>query len=243
MPVVRKPYTFIPKTPARASEVNAALDALYNAINGNLDGANLKQITINDTLSPTSDTADVYLMLSWLANRIKAFTGEVSWSAAPTKTFKQHREASELDHPDGSVSDKKIGNRTVDPSKKPTNNGPGDLTTWLSWLANRIKALSGASNWYDDPAVTLAGVKQHIDTAITSTQAVHGIRQGHGGGFDADKVDGLEPSTAANPTTIAQRDGNGDLTARVVRPTLYLQLPVLSADPPNPPDGAIWVRK
>lgn len=35
---------------------------------------------------------------------------------------------------------------------------------------------------------------------------------------------------------------DGDLTARVVKPTQYLQLPVLSSDPSSPPNGAIWMR-
>lgn len=52
----------------------------------------------------------------------------------------------------------------------------------------------------------------------------------------------LSPSTSATANTVAQRDGNGDLTARVVKPTQYLQLPVLSSDPSSPPDGAIWMR-
>lgn len=52
----------------------------------------------------------------------------------------------------------------------------------------------------------------------------------------------LSPSTSATANTVAQRDSNGDLTARVVKPTQYLQLPVLSSDPSSPPNGAIWMR-
>lgn len=49
-------------------------------------------------------------------------------------------------------------------------------------------------------------------------------------------------STGASANTVAKRDSNGDLTARVLKPTQYLQLPVLSSDPSSPPNGAIWMR-
>ncbi|HWO57703.1 MAG TPA: hypothetical protein VNN55_09075 [bacterium] len=68
-----------------------------------------------------------------------------------------------LDAPD-QVTDTHIGNRTADPSLVPTGN-IGTLTQWFGRLANRIKAITGAANWYDAPATTLA--------AVASTLASH----------------------------------------------------------------------
>ncbi len=58
---------------------------------------------------------------------------------------------------DGAVTDAKIGNRTVDQTQAPTGS-TGTLTQLLSWLANRIKAMAGATNWFDNPAASLASI-------------------------------------------------------------------------------------
>ena len=50
----------------------------------------------------------------------------------------------------------------------------GLLATVLGWLANRIRAITGKTNWYDNPAVTLEQCSTHINdtlhTAATSTK-------------------------------------------------------------------------
>jgi hypothetical protein len=38
------------------------------------------------------------------------------------------------------------------------------LGQFISWFANRIKAITGATNWYDAPATTLAAAKSHMDS-------------------------------------------------------------------------------
>ncbi|MWC26623.1 hypothetical protein [Paenibacillus sp. MMS18-CY102] len=52
------------------------------------------------------------------------------------------------------VSDDRIGDRTVNPTLVPTGL-TGKLTQWLSWFANRFKAITGKANWYDTPRTTL----------------------------------------------------------------------------------------
>lgn len=52
-------------------------------------------------------------------------------------------------------------------------------------------------------------VHDHLADDITSSNTVHGIRQGSGNGLDADKLDGMQPAAAATASTIAQRDANG----------------------------------
>lgn len=46
---VQKPYTFQPGRVIRSNEVNANFDVLYNVINGNLDGSNIKDNSIPKT--------------------------------------------------------------------------------------------------------------------------------------------------------------------------------------------------
>jgi len=121
-----------------------------------------------------------------------------------TEGLVTHKTASVLDHPDGSVTsskladnavtDAKIGNRTADPTQVPANNGPGTLTQWLSWIANRIKTILGTANWYDLPPTTLSLANAHIN----ATTGVHGA------------------TSAATPNSVVQRDSAG--RAKVAAP-------------------------
>ncbi len=58
---------------------------------------------------------------------------------------------------------------TADPSQAPSGNGPGKLVQWISWLTNRIKAITGESNWHNTPATTLKVAKAHADAAAPHT--------------------------------------------------------------------------
>lgn len=78
-------------------------------------------------------------------------------------------------HPDfnrieGNISAVETGERTIDPAQAPTGNA-GALRQFLDWFANRLKAITGAANWYDPPAITLAGVmaKLHETTGHKHT--------------------------------------------------------------------------
>lgn len=75
-----------------------------------------------------------------------------------------HKTAATLDHPDNSVTDAKIGNRTVNQALASPGN-TGTLTQMLSWITGRLKAMTGKTNWYDAPATTLEAAKAHADTA------------------------------------------------------------------------------
>lgn len=52
---------------------------------------------------------------------------------------------------------------TANPATAPSGNGPYKLVNWLGYIANRIKAITGKTNWYDAPDLTLASVKTHVD--------------------------------------------------------------------------------
>ncbi|MBT9156635.1 MAG: hypothetical protein DDT37_01623 [Firmicutes bacterium] len=47
----------------------------------------------------------------------------------------------------------------------------GTVRQIVSWLANRVRAITGAANWWDAPATTLAAASAHVPTAT----GVHGV--------------------------------------------------------------------
>lgn len=67
--------------------------------------------------------------------------------------------------PPNSVNDLAIGTRAPDQTQVPTSPGSGTLSQILSWLANRIKAITGKTNWWDAPPTTLQAAKTHMDAA------------------------------------------------------------------------------
>ena len=62
----------------------------------------------------------------------------------------------------GAVTDDVIGERTVSQTTAPSGN-TGKLTPLLSGIVNRIRAIMGTSNWYNNPPTTLQTAKNHID--------------------------------------------------------------------------------
>lgn len=50
---------------------------------------------------------------------------------------------------------------TADPAQVPTGLS-GKLSQWVSWIANRIKAITGKTNWYDAPSKTLEDLNTHL---------------------------------------------------------------------------------
>ncbi len=49
---------------------------------------------------------------------------------------------------------------TADPSKIPTGLN-GKVSDWVNWFTNRIKAITGKTNWWDAPDITLASLITH----------------------------------------------------------------------------------
>lgn len=66
---------------------------------------------------------------------------------------------------DNSVSDVKIGERTIDDTYTPTGNAL-TLNNALSGLANRIKSITGGSSWTSTPVITL---KNAVDKTVDGT--------------------------------------------------------------------------
>ena len=67
----------------------------------------------------------------------------------------------DLNRIEGNINAIEAGTRTVDPSQAPSSN-QGTLRQLLDWFANRIRAITGAANWYDAPPATLSGLNTSI---------------------------------------------------------------------------------
>ena len=104
---------------------------------------------------------------------------------------------------DAQISDAKIGNRTIDQSQVPAGN-TGFLTQIVSWFANRIVAITGKANWYDNPDVTLNALSVHAQTRhapagpdplnLAAYNVWTSLNDGAGSGLDADRVAGRKIS-------------------------------------------------
>ncbi|MEW6104852.1 MAG: hypothetical protein AB1563_00570 [Bacillota bacterium] len=107
---------------------------------------------------------------------------------------------------DGAVTDGKVGNRTVDQAQVPTGS-TGTLTQLFSWLANRIKAITGAANWFDNPAATLAAIwaKFHGSTGHEHTGATDDGPQ-----IDYANIANKPGSFPPSPHASSHHSGGGD---------------------------------
>ena len=136
---------------------------------------------------------------------------------------------------EGNAYATELGNRTIDPTVAPTGN-VGTLRQFLDWFANRIKAITGKTNWYDAPPTTLTAAKSHIDaaaphsghattTALTAHTSAAAPHSGHETPTGAQaKVDAHAAGTSVHGATssatanrIIMRDANG--RAKVATPS------------------------
>jgi len=85
-------------------------------------------------------------------------------------TFTEHQEANPIDHPDNSVTDAKIGTRTIDDTVEAAS-GAGVLTNLFSKIGYMIKSITGESNWYTAPDTTLAKTASHISASSAAHAA------------------------------------------------------------------------
>ncbi len=65
---------------------------------------------------------------------------------------------------------KKIGPRSLaDELAEPSNLGPGSLTEWLGWFANRIRAITGMAQWFEDLLINLKSAAAHVGSNSNPT--------------------------------------------------------------------------
>ena len=103
---------------------------------------------------------------------------------------------------------------SVDDAVAPSaNTQKGKLLGVLGWIANRIKAITGKSKWYETPSINLETVAQHIGSGThpNATQSSAGF-------MSADDKKKLDEATASNTiNAIMARDQNG--RAKVTSPS------------------------
>ena len=73
---------------------------------------------------------------------------------------------------DSNINAIETGSRTIDPAQSPSGN-EGSLRQILSWLANRIRAITGMTNWYDAPPATLSGLNTSLSSHKSATPIDH----------------------------------------------------------------------
>ena len=103
---------------------------------------------------------------------------------------------------------------TVDDAAAPTADlQNGKLSRVLGWIANRIKAITGKSKWYEAPSINLETVAQHIGngTHPIATQTSAGFMSAD----DKKKLD--KANSNGNINTLILRDANG--RAKVATPS------------------------
>jgi hypothetical protein len=156
---------------AAAADVGA-VPALSNAVTDDYLGNR----TANPDLAPSGSVGNLTQWVSWFANRIKTVTGKASWLDAPATTLEAAAShAASQSNPHGTtaaqigalanvanvVNDTLIGSRTVNQAlASPANTGT--LTQIVSWFAGRIVAITGRTNWFEAPAITLASTSNHV---------------------------------------------------------------------------------
>ena len=85
-------------------------------------------------------------------------TPKKNWSSADVVS------PTDLNRVEGNIDALDNGARTLDPAQAPTGN-TGTLRQFLDWFANRLKTITGTTNWYDTPPTTLQAAKTHMDAA------------------------------------------------------------------------------
>lgn len=121
-------------------------DRKQKYLNDQLKALSIKQYTVNDATMPTGNTGLPDTLFSGIGNRIKNITGENDWKAAPAATL------SELKKNLAAFESK---NYTVNDANAPTGN-TALVDVLLSGIGNRLKNITGESDWKTAPATNLA---------------------------------------------------------------------------------------
>ena len=132
---------------------------------GGIDATeNVRNVQVDQNQKPESDSGKIPVILSGIVNRIKAIMGTPDWKNDPPTTIAGLA---------SSVNDVDV-NQNLTPS-----GDTGSIQQVVSWLANRIKAITGRSDWKEDPAVSLqalADAATHEDISFHAlSKTTHGV--------------------------------------------------------------------
>ena len=137
------------------------------------------------------------------------------WSAPKTNWVPADAiDSTALNRIEGNTNAIETGSRTLDQGlAAPANTGT--LRQIISWFAGRIRAITGAANWWDAPATTLAAASTHAG----ATTAVHGVgastvESAAGAQAKVDTHAALTTAHSATPTPTASRIMMWDAASR-----------------------------
>ena len=123
----------------------------------------------------------------------------------------------DLNRIEGNTNAAETGNRTLDQAlASPAN--VGTLRQVLSWFAGRLQAITGAANWWDAPATTLAAASSHH--AAAAPHSGHETPAGAQARVDAHAAGTAVHGAVAAPTAnlLVLRDAAG--RAQVAAPSV-----------------------
>jgi len=163
--------------------------------------ADIKKIADNELIEGSNRTIN---------DNFDALNKEVAGKAS-TASFNTHKAAAVLDHPDNSVTDEKIGKRTIDIYGEftPPSVGEGYLSDYLTWFAQVLKSITGQDDWYLSATRTIRQLSGDIANGVQAlnTHKVATVLD-HPDNSVADTKIG--DRTIPNPST-----DSGDSTARL----------------------------
>ena len=126
---------------------------------------NIRNVQVDQNQKPDSDTGKIPALLSGIVNRIKAIMGTPDWKNDPPTTLA------------GLAS--QISNVTVNQNATPQGD-TGNIQQLLSWIVNRIRAITGRGDWKEDPAVNLQALAEaatHEDISYHAlSKTTHGVQ-------------------------------------------------------------------
>lgn len=128
-------------------------DRKQKYLNDHLKALSIKQYTVNDAKMPTGNTGLPDTLFSGIGNRIKNITGENDWKAAPAATLSELKK---------NLAALEVKNYTVNDANAPTGN-TALVDVLLSGIGNRLKNITGESDWKTAPAATIRALKNALD--------------------------------------------------------------------------------
>ncbi len=104
---------------------------------------------------------------------------------------------------------------TADPALVPTGLS-GKLVQWVSWLANRIVAITGKANWYDSPSTTIEALNTAMGTKAAASDLTNhaGLTTGVHGAVSAATASKIIIRDAAGRAKVAAPAAEDDIALK-----------------------------
>jgi len=143
--------------------------------------------TVDDSLTASAGEDTPKNLWSKLANMIKRITGKSNWYTAPAITLEtvntkfgtggHTHDGTAGNGPkigsgglaDGAATDTVIGNRTVSDATAQYMGVSATLSAILGHIGYMLKAITGKSNWYTTPSISLETVSGRLNQAVNTT--------------------------------------------------------------------------